>query len=280
MPIDFKKDILKELLKTLEQLLEQLPSAAIAFSGGVDSTFLVAVTKNIIKGPLLAVNAASRFVPLTETDQAKAVAARLGVEYVEFQAGMFSNKEVIQNTPQRCYFCKKQIFSSIKQIAREKGIHHLLHGVNLDDLGDFRPGLKAAQELGFLSPLADAGLAKSQIRELSRQMGLATWNKPSQSCLATRIPYHDIITVQKLAMIDTAEQVLHDLGFEQVRVRCMGKSAQVEVEPQFVSRITAPEIRQKVSVALKKIGFDRISIDMDGYKTGKMNHEISICEIE
>ncbi len=266
---------MQDKLKELEDRLGKMSSVALAFSGGVDSTFLLAVLKRTIgeKG-LLAISVASQFVPQKETVAAKDIAARLGVEFLCLEANILENKDIVQNTSQRCYFCKQQIFTWIKKEAESRGINTFLHGVNTNDLKDFRPGLKAAQELGFLSPLADAGLAKSDIRELSRQMGLETWDKPSQSCLATRIPYHDIITAQKLDRIDKAETVLHDLGFDQVRVRCHGKMARIEVEQQLIDQVFDVHIRQKVSHAFKEIGFDYTSIDIDGYKTGKMNHEI------
>ncbi len=263
-----------ERIRALESQLALLPSFAIAFSGGVDSTFLLAVAKKAAKNKVLAISVDSQFVPQKEIELAKQLAKDFRVEHFCLKVDILSNKDVLQNTSQRCYFCKKEIFSHIEKFAREKGIDTLLHGINTDDLKDFRPGLKAAEELGFLTPLADAGFSKSDIRELSRQMDLVTWDKPSQSCLVTRIPYHDVINVEKLIRIEKAEKILHDLGFEQVRVRTHGEMARVEVDARLIDRVMERWMRQALSRAFRDIGFKTICIDIDGYKTGKMNNEI------
>ena len=261
-------------IKDLEKRLTKLSSFAVAFSGGVDSTFLLAVAKKINPQQLLAITVSAQFVPERETAFAKKIARSMGVKHICFDVDILDNKDVVRNTSERCYYCKKQMFSLIKETAENLGVKFLLHAVNLDDLKDFRPGLKAAKELGFLSPMADAKFTKADIRLLSRQLGLETWNKPSQSCLATRIPYHEKITAENLVMVDKAEFFLQDLGFAQVRVRCHGKIARIEVEPGLIDRILNSDIRQKISKEFRKIGFKYTSIDIDGYETGKMNHEI------
>ena len=259
-------------LKDIEKQLSKLSSFAVAFSGGVDSSFLLAVAKNVNPEKLLAITVSSQFVPEREIAFARKIASSIGVEHLCLDVDILEVQDVVRNTTKRCYYCKKQIFLCIRQAARRLGIKTLLHGVNLDDLKDFRPGLKASEELGVLSPLADAKFTKSDIRRLSKQLGLETWDKPSQSCLATRIPYNEMIKAGTLVMVDRAEAFLQNLGFAQVRVRCHGKTARIEVEPHRVETINK-DIRQRISTAFTKIGFEHTSIDIDGYKTGKMNQD-------
>lgn len=268
------EDMLQKKLKDVEKKMSGFSSLAIAFSGGVDSTFLLAVAKRTHPENVLAITVSSAFVPEKENEAAKKIADSFGVKHVCIEVDVFKNSDILDNPVDRCYHCKYQIFSQIRQAAENLGFKILLHGVNLDDLKDYRPGLKAAEELGFLSPLADAELTKTEIRLLSKQLKLSTWNKPSQSCLATRIPYNEKITAQALSRIEKAETFLQELGFEQVRVRCHGNLARIETEPELVERVLEKKMRKKISSAFAKIGFDHTSIDIDGYKTGKMNHEI------
>lgn len=258
-------------LKNIKERLVKEQSIAVAFSGGVDSTFLLAVANKVNPKKLIAITVSSQVVPAREIESAKRIAASMGVWHICLDVDILANENVAGNTTQRCYYCKKQVFSLIRKQAEQLGVKTLMHAVNLDDLKDFRPGLKAAEELGFLSPLADAGLTKKDIRLLSKQMGLETWDKPSQSCLATRIPHFDALTANTLLMVDKAEFLLQGLGFGQVRVRCHGKTARIEVDPDRIDTILKKEFRQKISTAFAKIGFEHASIDIDGYKTGKMN---------
>lgn len=261
-------------LQELENRLQELGSFAVAFSGGVDSSFLLAVAKKIKPEKLIAVTVSSEFVPIREIEFAKKMALLLKAEHICLASDILGNEQVVQNTKDRCYHCKKQVFSLIRDVAENYGITSLLHAVNQDDLSDFRPGLKAADEFGFLSPLAEAGFTKKEIREGSRVLGLETWDKPSQSCLATRIPYHVRIDPVNLARVDSAEAFLQDLGFAQVRVRCRGKNAVIEVEPDLVKVILENDRNRDIVKTLEGFGFETIIIDRDGYKTGKMNHEI------
>ena len=244
-----------------------MPCFAVAFSGGVDSSFLLAVAKKVNPQKLFAITVGSQFVPQREIEFAKKIACSTGDEHISLDVDILGNEKVSRNTTKRCYYCKKQMFSLIKRTAENLGIQSLLHGVNLDDLKDFRPGLKAAEELGFLSPLVDAKFTKTDIRQASRQMGLEAWDKPSQSCLATRIPYNEMIKADNLVMVDKAEAFLQNLGFVQVRVRCQKKTARIEVEPDRIETIANMDIRQKISTAFARIGFEYTSIDIDGYKT-------------
>jgi len=265
---------LQKQLKDIEMVLAELPTFAVAFSGGVDSGFLLAVAKKVKPEKLIAITVASPFVPEREVEFARKMALSMNVQHICLTAKILENQDVVKNNARRCYHCKKQVFTLIRDAAENMGISTLLHAVNLDDLKDYRPGLEAADELGFLSPLVDAGFTKADIRRVSKQLDLETWNKPSQSCLATRIPYHHVITKESLVMIDEAEMLLQDMGFDQVRVRCHGSAARIEVTPDLIETIMKKNTRQKISMNFKKIGFEHIGIDIDGYTTGKMNHEI------
>ncbi|MCG8614693.1 MAG: ATP-dependent sacrificial sulfur transferase LarE, partial [Desulfobacterales bacterium] len=178
---------------------------------------------------------------------------------------------VTANTPRRCYHCKIRGFGLIRDTAKQEGITHLLQGVNRDDMGDYRPGIAASKELGFKAPLVEAGFTKQDIRECSRQLGLPTWDLPSQSCLATRIPVNDPITETALDRIERAEDLLHNLGFPQVRVRYHGNLARIETPAEDIARLAEPDIRLQITDGLKPLGFTFISLDLEGYATGKMN---------
>lgn len=269
----------KELMleKKLDDILDRLraySSAAIAFSGGVDSTFLLAAAKKAGLKKLMAVTVACQFVPLKEVEFAEKMAKKIGVELKVLEIDILKNQDVVRNSAQRCYYCKKEIFTLIKSAARASNIEFLLHAVNLDDLSDYRPGLKAAEELGFFAPLAEAGFSKKDIRRLSKEMKLETWDKPSQSCLAARIPYGVQIHNDDLIKVDEAERFLRTFGFDQLRVRCHKNLARIEVEPEMISKLFEPEIRRKISTHFSQLGFAYTSVDIDGYKTGKMNDEI------
>jgi pyridinium-3,5-biscarboxylic acid mononucleotide sulfurtransferase len=258
-----------ENIRMLKAGLKKLKTAAVAFSGGVDSAFLLAVAGESGLENLLAVTVESAFVTNQEICQARQTAKDLGIAHQVAKLDILSHEQVTANTFERCYHCKTVIFSMIRRVADKNGITHVLHGVNTDDLGDFRPGLKAAEELGVLSPLVDAGFTKQQIRDCSRQMGLSTWDLPAQSCLATRIPFFDVITKKALVRIDQAEQFLRSLGFVHVRVRSHGTVARIETDTADIAAMVAH--RKQISVALKTIGFTFVSLDLDGYHSGKMN---------
>ncbi|MBU0973407.1 MAG: ATP-dependent sacrificial sulfur transferase LarE [Proteobacteria bacterium] len=258
--------------RVLEDGLKGMKRVALAFSGGVDSTFLLALASRAGLEKVLAITVSSPFFTRAEKALARKLANSLGVAHICLDLDILEKNEVVQNTPERCYFCKGHIFSLVRKTAIHHGIDRFLHAVNTDDLGDFRPGLAAAKELGFVAPLADAGFSKQEIRACSRQMGLATWDLASQSCLATRIPYHEPITREKLGMIAQGEAFLRELGFGNVRVRCHGTMARIEMEPGQILTLAQKDMRQRVSRGLKQIGFSYVAFDLDGYTPGNMNN--------
>jgi uncharacterized protein len=266
---DRTDQICDEKILKLKARLKKLKTAAVAFSGGVDSAFLLAVAARSGLERLMAVTVDSAFVTREEIQRARQTAADLGVMHQLLAVDILGHEQVAANSPERCYHCKTVVFSLIRKAADQAGISHVLHGVNTDDLSDYRPGLRAAEDLGFLAPLLKAGFSKHQIRTCSRQMGLTIWNLPSQSCLATRIPFLDTITRQALCRIEEAEQFIRSLGFAHVRVRCHGELARIETDAASIEAMAAH--RKQISSALKGVGFRFVSLDLEGYQTGNMN---------
>lgn len=261
-------------LENLKTYLKSLGSLAVGFSGGVDSTFLLYVAKEVLGNKAMAVTAKSSFCPHREMAEAEAFCAANDILQVVFDADENRSEEVTNNPPNRCYLCKKAIFSSIKKLAAEKGIEYVAEGSNMDDLGDYRPGLQAVAEMNITSPLREAKLTKSDIRALSSMYGLPTWNKPSYACLASRFVYGEKITDEKLSMVDKAEQLLLDLGFSQMRVRIHGDMARIEVLPEDISKLVEERTRLLVAKKFKELGFSYVSMDLIGYRTGSMNEVI------
>ncbi len=249
--------------------LSALGSVAVSFSGGVDSTFLLWAAREALGDRVLAVTAASCSFPRRELDEAKRFCLEKGIEQVIVRSEELEIEGFRNNPPDRCYLCKKELFGKILTIARERGMAAVAEGSNLDDEGDYRPGLRAIRELGVESPLKKAGLTKAEIRDLSRQAGLPTWDKPSFACLASRFPYGESITAEKLAMVDKAEQAVLDRGFSQVRVRIHGNVARIEVPAEDLDRLMAA--RGEIAAAVHAAGFAYAALDLDGYRTGSMN---------
>ncbi|MBQ3424910.1 MAG: ATP-dependent sacrificial sulfur transferase LarE [Clostridia bacterium] len=249
--------------------LSALGSVAVSFSGGVDSTFLLWAAREALGDRVLAVTAASCSFPRRELDEAKRFCLEKGIEQVIVRSEELEIEGFRNNPPDRCYLCKKELFGKILTIARERGMAAVAEGSNLDDEGDYRPGLRAIRELGVESPLKKAGLTKAEIRDLSRQADLPTWDKPSFACLASRFPYGESITAEKLAMVDKAEQAVLDRGFSQVRVRIHGNVARIEVPAEDLDRLMAA--RGEIAAAVHAAGFAYAALDLDGYRTGSMN---------
>jgi uncharacterized protein len=249
----------------LLNLLKDAPGLAIAFSGGADSAFLLAAA--IIAGvkSVLPVTVVSDFFTAGEKERVVRLGQYLDITPIFVTANILDEARVTRNTDKRCYFCKLFLFSRVMEVAKKHGINTLLHGANLDDLKEFRPGMDAARELGFKTPLVDAGFSKKQIRACSKILGLETWNLPAQSCLATRIPQGDIITKEKLVKVERAETCLHGLGFGQVRVRCHGNLARIEAAPDDLHRFVEPGVRQEMVQTFKRAGFYYVCLDLDGY---------------
>jgi len=266
----------REKLNKLREIISGLGSLAVGFSGGVDSSFLLAVAHEILRDRVIAVTGVDASVPEREVNEAKAFCIDRGIRHILCTVDPLREEGYRNNSPDRCYFCKHGIFTEVKKIADEYGIEYMAEGSNMDDIGDYRPGLKAAAELSVKSPLREAGLYKKDIRLISKAMGLSTWSKPAYACLASRFVYGEEITEEKLHMIDRAEQFLIERGFFEERVRMHGNIARIEVPSADIPRLASDEVREAVHDEFKKLGFLFVTLDLKGYRTGSMNATLTV----
>jgi len=257
---------------TLKRVIQKWPALAVAFSGGVDSSLLLAAAVDSLGDRVVALTAVSALHPAREIRTAVDIASRLGVRHVLIRTDEMRQPAFRANTPERCYLCKKMIFERLIATAAAMGTHQLAHGVNMDDFEDFRPGLRAAAEMAIRAPLVDARLSKAEVRRLARERGLPNWNRPAKACLASRVPYDTPLSHSLLAQVEAAENLLEDMAFEGGRVRCHGPLARIELATEAdMVRVISPECRQRLVQGMKNIGFTYVALDMEGYRQGSMN---------
>ncbi len=260
---------IEEKLDRLQVALQALDSAVVAFSGGVDSTLVLKVAHDVLGEKVVGVMAVSPSLPSGEVEEAEALSRGLGVKFAVVDTHEVEDPRYQANTEARCYFCKTEVYGVLLAYARAHGFAHVADGLNADDLNDRRPGRQAAAELGVHSPLAQVGLSKAEVREISRRLALPTWDKPALACLSSRIPYGDPVTRQALAQIDRAEQVVRGLGIRQVRVRHHGSLARIEVEAGDLPALLARRVT--VARALRELGYTYVAVDLEGYRSGSLN---------
>jgi uncharacterized protein len=260
---------LQEKFLNLQEILRQMRSVVVAFSGGVDSSFVLAVSKQVLGKNVLAVTAHSQVYAQRELDSAQALARQLGVKHEIVYTRELADPRYVNNPPERCFHCKQELFGKLVPFAKRYSFSHIVDGANASDVNDVRPGMRAHKDFGIRSPLLEAGLIKDEIRLLSKQIGLPTWDKPAMACLASRLPYGSSITVEKLRQVERAEAFLYRYGFRQLRVRHYEGLARVEVLPEQMSLLL--EHRDEISKHLKSLGFRYVTMDLQGFRSGSMN---------
>lgn len=265
---------INEKYEILKNRILEMGKICVAYSSGVDSTFLLKVAHDLLGDNAVAVTAHSYHFPDREFLDTVDFCKKEGIRHIILETDQLQIEEFVANPPDRCYICKKSIFAGMKSRMEEEGIFHLLEGSNMDDLGDYRPGMKAIKELGIESPLKDAGLYKEEIRILSKELGLPTWDKPSYACLASRFPYGEQITAEKLKMVEQAEDYLMSLGFIQMRVRIHGNVARIEIPNDEMDTFFKENIRIDVNKKLKELGFSYVTVDLQGFRSGSMNETL------
>jgi len=267
---------LRDKHEKMRDCIRSLGRVAVAFSGGVDSTFVLKVAVDVL-GPenVLAVTGVSSSLARRELQAAKTLAESLGVRHLLIDPGEFADADYLANPANRCYFCKSALYARMEEILASHDLAAALNGTNVDDLGDHRPGLDAAREHGVRSPCVEAGLSKAEIRTLSAEMGLPTFDKPASPCLSSRVPYGERITPAKLRMIEQAENFLHDLGVRECRVRHHDTLARIEVSPYWIERLMRPEMRARIDAAFSEFGYQYVTIDLRGFRSGSLNEVIA-----
>ncbi|MGM0365657.1 MAG: ATP-dependent sacrificial sulfur transferase LarE [Actinomycetota bacterium] len=261
-------------IKKLKRYLKSLESVVVAYSGGIDSSFLAMVSHKVLGDNAAAATAVSPLIPPQEIDESRTLAGLIGISQHLLPADILSVPGFRKNPKNRCYRCKKEIFTKICQLRKKLGYAAVIEGSNTDDIKSYRPGLQALKEMGILSPLAEAGLKKEEIRKQAKLLGLPNYGLPSSACLATRIPYHQVITLKKLNMVNEAENFIKGLGFRMVRVRYHSPVARIEVEENKLEKILENGIYKKISAYLKELGFNYITIDLEGFRSGSLDENV------
>jgi uncharacterized protein len=268
-----------DLQRKQEALFASLASKGrviVAFSGGTDSAYLAWAANHVLAHNAIAMTADSASLPESHKRDAEAFVARFGIAHEYIQTYEFDNPDYLRNDPNRCFHCKDELFTRLEQVGRERGYEHIVYGVNLDDLGDYRPGQNAAKRHQVAAPLADAGLTKAEIRELSRLADLPTWDRPASACLSSRIPYGTPVSIQNVKTVETGEEQIKALGFRQFRVRFHGEVVRIEIAPDELERALTLEMARRFTSIFKALGFKYVTLDLEGYRQGSLNEVLNL----